>query len=59
MFEDESGSYPAGSWLRNPPGSVHRPWSEVGCKIWVMTGHLPITLAAESPAAGAAVGSEP
>jgi len=43
VFEDEHGSYPAGSWLRNPPGSVHRPWSETGCTIWVKTGHLPAT----------------
>jgi anti-sigma factor ChrR (cupin superfamily) len=28
VFQDEHGTYPAGSWLRNPPGSVHRPWSE-------------------------------
>ncbi|MFO0139365.1 MAG: cupin domain-containing protein [Cyanobacteriota bacterium] len=59
VFEDEFGRYPAGSWLRNPPGSVHRPWSEAGCKIWVKTGHLPTTLAADGPGAGAAVGSEP
>ena len=44
IFQDEYGSYPAGSWLRNPPGSVHRPWSETGCTIWVKTGHLPATL---------------
>ena len=44
VFQDEHGSYPAGSWLRNPPGSVHRPWSEAGCTIWVKTGHLPATL---------------
>jgi anti-sigma factor ChrR (cupin superfamily) len=43
VFQDEHGSYPAGSWLRNPPGSVHRPWSEAGCTIWVKTGHLPTT----------------
>jgi len=43
VFQDEHGSYPAGSWLRNPPGSVHRPWSERGCTIWVKTGHLPAT----------------
>ena len=43
VFQDEHGSYPAGSWLRNPPGSVHRPWSEAGCTIWVKTGHLPAT----------------
>ena len=44
VFQDDQGSYPAGSWLRNPPGSVHRPWSEFGCTIWVKTGHLPATL---------------
>ena len=43
VFQDEHGNYPAGSWLRNPPGSVHRPWSEAGCTIWVKTGHLPIS----------------
>lgn len=43
IFQDEYGNYPAGSWLRNPPGSVHRPWSEAGCTIWVKTGHLPAT----------------
>jgi anti-sigma factor ChrR (cupin superfamily) len=41
VFQDEHGTYPAGSWLRNPPGSLHRPWSEAGCTIWVKTGHLP------------------
>lgn len=43
VFQDEHGTYPTGSWLRNPPGSVHRPWSEKGCTIWVKTGHLPTT----------------
>jgi len=59
VFEDEYGSYPTGSWLLNPRGSVQRPWSEAGCKIWVNTGHLPTTLAADGSGAGAAVGSEP
>ena len=45
VFEDDHGRYPAGHWLRNPPGSVHRPWSEAGCTIWVKTGHLPVSLA--------------
>ncbi|MFM8524776.1 MAG: cupin domain-containing protein [Cyanobacteriota bacterium] len=44
VFQDEHGHYPAGSWLRNAPGSVHRPWSEIGCTIWVKTGHLPATI---------------
>lgn len=51
VFQDEQGTYPAGSWLRNPPGSVHRPWSEAGCTIWVKTGHLPCSLGPDgSPA---------
>ncbi len=45
VFQDEQGTYPAGTWLRNPPGSAHRPWSEAGCTLWVKTGHLPATLA--------------
>ena len=45
VFQDEHGTYPRGTWLRNPPGSGHRPWSDGGCTIWVKTGHLPLTLA--------------
>jgi len=44
VFEDEQGSYPAGTWLRNPAGSAHQPRSPRGCTIWVKTGHLPGTL---------------
>lgn len=47
VFQDERGRYPAGTWLRNPPGSSHRPWSEGGCTIWVKTGHLPATVSPE------------
>lgn len=50
VFQDEDGHYGSGSWLRNPPGSVHRPWSAAGCTIWVKTGHLPCTLAANGSA---------
>lgn len=39
-FEDEHGSYPAGTWLRNPPGSVHTPFSKLGTLIYVKIGHL-------------------
>lgn len=35
VFQDESGDYPAGSYIRNPPGSAHRPGSEPGCVIFV------------------------
>lgn len=40
VFEDEFGSYPQGTWLRNPAGSVHTPFSRSGCTIYVKTGHL-------------------
>ena len=34
-FADENGRYPAGTYVRNPPGSKHVPFSEPGCLIWV------------------------
>lgn len=40
VFQDEFGRYPKGTWLRNPPGSAHRPYSEEGCLILVKVGHL-------------------
>ncbi len=40
VFEDELGRYPAGSWLRSPHMSAHRPYSIEGCTIFVKTGHL-------------------
>lgn len=40
VFEDEHGRYPAGSWLRSPHLSAHRPFSREGCTILVKTGHL-------------------
>lgn len=39
-FEDQDGAYPAGSWIRNPPGSAHAPLTHVGCLLYVKTGHL-------------------
>ena len=39
-FEDEFGSYPVGTWLRNPPNSFHTPFTKEGCVIYVKTGHL-------------------
>ncbi len=35
VFSDESGNYPKGSYIRNPPGSKHKPHSEQGCVIFV------------------------
>lgn len=34
-FCDESGEFPAGSYVRNPPGSSHKPFSREGCTILV------------------------
>ncbi len=39
-FADENGVYPKGTWIRNPPGSTHTPYSDEGCLIYVKTGHL-------------------
>jgi anti-sigma factor ChrR (cupin superfamily) len=35
IFSDEHGDYPAGSYLRNPPGSKHSPFSTNGCTLFV------------------------
>lgn len=35
VFSDENGEYPAGTYLRNPPGSSHAPFSRKGCLIYV------------------------
>lgn len=35
VFQDELGDFPAGSYVRNPPGSSHSPWSDQGCVILV------------------------
>ncbi|MBE0487134.1 cupin domain-containing protein [Marinobacter sp.] len=35
VFSDETGHYPAGTYLRNPPGSGHAPFSEQGCTLLV------------------------
>lgn len=38
---DELGRYPAGTWLRLPPGSRHRLLAPGGALSYVKTGHLP------------------
>lgn len=35
VFSDEFGDYPAGTYVRNPPGSAHAPSSRDGCLIFV------------------------
>ncbi len=34
-FSDEFGDYEAGTYLRNPPGSFHSPFSKEGCLLFV------------------------
>lgn len=34
-FSDEHGDFPKGSYVRNPIGSAHTPYSEQGCIIFV------------------------
>ena len=35
IFSDEHGDYPTGTYVRNPPGSGHSPYSTGGCRILV------------------------
>jgi anti-sigma factor ChrR (cupin superfamily) len=35
VFSDDRGDCPAGTYLRNPPGSSHAPFSREGCLIFV------------------------
>lgn len=39
-LHDDNGSYPAGTWLRNPPGSSHQVSVQKNTLTWVKTGHL-------------------
>ena len=39
-LSDESGDYSAGSYIMNPPGSAHAPFSESGCTLFVKLRHL-------------------
>ncbi len=34
-FSDEYGHYPKGTYVRNPHGTCHNPYSKDGCKIFV------------------------
>ncbi len=35
IFSDDQGDYPPGTYVRNPPGSSHSPYSDGGCRILV------------------------
>ena len=40
ILSDESGVYGPGTYLKNPPGSAHAPFSEDGCTLFVQLRHL-------------------
>ena len=40
VFSDDTGHYASGSYLMNPPGSSHAPFSESGCTLFVKLRHL-------------------
>jgi hypothetical protein len=43
VFRDEHGSYPAGTWIRSPHMSNHRPFTGLeGATILVKVGHLDV-----------------
>lgn len=41
VFSDESGDYPAGSYLLNPEGFEHAPRSAPGCRLFVKLRQYP------------------
>ncbi|MDR3393287.1 MAG: cupin domain-containing protein [Sulfuriferula sp.] len=41
VFQDEFGVYPTGTYIRNPPGSGHTPYSDTGCTLFVKLRYLP------------------
>lgn len=43
VFSDETGDYPAGSYLLNPEGTSHTPWSARGCTLFVKLRQYPGT----------------
>lgn len=55
VFSDERGHHPAGTYLRNPPGSAHAPCSDEGCLLFVKLQQmaaddlLPVVAHAEGP----------
>jgi anti-sigma factor ChrR (cupin superfamily) len=40
VFSDETGDYPEGTYMMNPPGSSHAPFSKEGCELFVKLRHL-------------------
>ena len=40
VIKDEWGTYPAGTWLRQPPGTSHCPYAVEDALLWTKAGHL-------------------
>jgi anti-sigma factor ChrR (cupin superfamily) len=40
ILSDQFGNYGPGTYLKNPPGSSHAPFSENGCTLFVKLRHL-------------------
>lgn len=41
VFSDQTGDFPAGTYVRNPVGSSHKPSSKNGCVIMVKLSQIP------------------
>ena len=39
-FQDEHGQYPAGTYVKNPVGSSHTPFTDTGCTLFVKLRYL-------------------
>jgi len=42
ILSDDHGDYTAGTYIRNPPGTSHKPFSKKGCKIFVKLNQMNI-----------------
>ena len=42
VLSDEFGHYGAGTYIKNPPGSAHAPYSATGCTLLVKLRHLDV-----------------
>ena len=40
VFEDEHGKYPAGTYVVNPPESMHTPFTQQGCTLFVKLRYM-------------------
>ena len=40
IFEDENGQYPAGTYVKNPPGTSHTPFTQHGCMLFVKLRYM-------------------